>query len=231
MAAPDRYDFNTDRGERAVAHPRAVGSPLPRGDSGSTANPMPVAPWQMREPEPLSQPLPPSAAQHALTDGAGPAHSDDMPQHRRGLQRAMSMFKAAIPIVQKLLPLLDGNIATAVANVMPRPAQPPVPTQPPATISVDLAPIQNSVAELRVQHRELSDQLHEQTDSIRKVEDQLSMVREATDRNTLEQQELMEDLKSVGKKVNMVALVALGLLAVSVLLNLILYLHIQRVLP
>jgi hypothetical protein len=193
---------------------------------------MPVAARQMREPEPLPQPLPASAAQHALTDGAGPAHSDDMPQHPRGgIQRAMSMFKAAIPIVQKLLPLLDGNIATAVANVMPRPAQPPVPTQPPASISVDLAPIQNSVAELRVQHRELRDELHEQTDSIRKVEDQLSMVREATDRNTLEQQELMEDLKSVGKKVNMVALIALGLLAVSVLLNLILYLHIQRVLP
>jgi hypothetical protein len=57
------------------------------------------------------------------------------------------------------------------------------------------------------------------------------MVREATDRNTLEQQELMEDLKSVGHKVNMIALVALGLLAVSVLLNLVLYLHIQRVLP
>ena len=57
------------------------------------------------------------------------------------------------------------------------------------------------------------------------------MVREATDRNTLEQQELMEDLKAMGKKVNVIALVALGLLAVSVVLNLVLYLHIQRVLP
>ena len=57
------------------------------------------------------------------------------------------------------------------------------------------------------------------------------MVREATDRNTLEQQELLEDLKGVGNKVNVYALVALALLVVSVLLNVILYLHIQRVLP
>jgi hypothetical protein len=56
-------------------------------------------------------------------------------------------------------------------------------------------------------------------------------VREATDRNTLEQQELLEDLKTVGNKVNVVAIIALGLLVVAVVLNLVLYLHIQRVLP
>ena len=57
------------------------------------------------------------------------------------------------------------------------------------------------------------------------------MVREATDRNTLEQQELLEDLKTVGNKVNVVALIALGLLVITILLNLVLYMHIQRVLP
>jgi hypothetical protein len=47
----------------------------------------------------------------------------------------------------------------------------------------------------------------------------------------LEQQELLEDLKAVGGKVNLVAIIALGLLAISILLNVALYLHIQRVLP
>ncbi len=41
----------------------------------------------------------------------------------------------------------------------------------------------------------------------------------------------MEDLKVVGNKVNMFAAVALGLLGLSVLLNIFLYLHIMRVLP
>jgi chromosome segregation ATPase len=87
------------------------------------------------------------------------------------------------------------------------------------------------MADLQTQHRELRDQVMEQNTSLKRVEDQLEMVREATDRNTLEQQELMEDLKVVGSKVNIFALIALGLLAVSVIINVVLYLHIVRVLP
>ncbi len=71
----------------------------------------------------------------------------------------------------------------------------------------------------------------EQNTSLKRVEDQLEMVREATDRNTLEQQELLEDLKTFGNKVKLVVIIALGLVAIGVILNLILYLHIQRVLP
>lgn len=103
---------------------------------------------------------------------------------------------------------------------------------------VNLEPLENGLAELQTgysdlmaQNRELRERLAEQNTSLKRVEDQLEMVREATDRNTMEQQELREDLRSVGKKVNLVAIVAIGLLAVSVLLNLFLYLHIQRVLP
>ena len=50
---------------------------------------------------------------------AAPAPSDES----SGLQRAMNAFRMALPIVQRLLPLLDGNIGTAVANLLlPRPA-------------------------------------------------------------------------------------------------------------
>jgi hypothetical protein len=82
-----------------------------------------------------------------------------------------------------------------------------------------------------MQHLDLRNQIAEQNTSLKRVEDQLELVREATDRNTLEQQELLEDLRGVGNKVNRFALIALALLAVSILLNLVLYLHIQRVLP
>ena len=84
---------------------------------------------------------------------------------------------------------------------------------------------------LQTQHRELRDQVMEQNTSLKRVEDQLEMVREATDRNTLEQQELLEDLKTFGNKVKLVVIIALGLVAIGFILNLILYLHIQRVLP
>jgi hypothetical protein len=57
------------------------------------------------------------------------------------------------------------------------------------------------------------------------------MVREATDRNTLEQQELIEDLKAMGSKVSRIALGVSVLLLISVGINLFLYLYIKRVLP
>jgi hypothetical protein len=57
------------------------------------------------------------------------------------------------------------------------------------------------------------------------------MVREATDRNTLEQQELLEDLKTFSNKVKVVAVLAVGLLAISLLVNLVLLYHIKSVFP
>jgi hypothetical protein len=141
----------------------------------------------------------------------------------------VSAIRAALPFVQRILPLLDGNIGTAVSNLLsPHHRLPPPPPPPPP---VNLAPIEDGLADLQTQQRELRNQVVEQNSSLKRVEDQLEMVREATDRNTLEQQELLEDLKGVGNKLNLFALIAMGLLALSVLLNIILYLHILRVLP
>jgi hypothetical protein len=77
----------------------------------------------------------------------------------------------------------------------------------------------------------LRDQVIEQNNSLKRVEDQLEMVREATDRNTLEQQELLEDLKAFGNKVKFVVVIALLLVVAGFLMTLALFLHIQRVLP
>jgi len=138
-------------------------------------------------------------------------------------------FRAALPFVQRLLPLLEGNVASAVSNMLApqHHAPPPAPMLPP----VNLAPLQEGLAQLQTQHRELHDQISEQITSLKRVEDQLDAVREATDRNTLEQQELLEDLKGVGHKVNVFAFIALGLLAVSVIVNVLLYLHIVKIIP
>ena len=215
MNEQEGYGFNESAGRARAAeqpHPRAVGSPLPVGGSGRT----PASPAE-DETSALRTTAPPPG--RALTNPA--------PQQGSGLDRAMSALRMAIPFVQKILPMLDGNLGTAVSNLLMQRPQSPQPQHPP----VDLEPIENSLADLRTQHRDLRIQVGEQNTSLKRVEDQLEMVREATDRNTLEQQELMEDLKAVGNKVNLFALFALGLLAVSIFINLILYLHIRRVLP
>lgn len=197
------------RGYGDEPRPRAVGSPLPVGNTGHSAPPA--------VDEDAFKPVPPG---RALANPSG-THQGN------GLDRAISALRMAIPFVQKILPLLDGNIGTAVSNILTSTHQPPQPQMPP----VDLEPIEHSLADLRTQHRDLRVQLGEQNTSLKRVEDQLEMVREATDRNTLEQQELLEDLKAVGNKVNVFAVFALALLAVSILVNVILYLHIRRVLP
>jgi hypothetical protein len=194
--------------------PRIVGSPLP-GGGGYPPPSIQEARRLHEDSRRLPSPPQPPPPRQALATPAAKSQTS-------GFQRAANILRAAIPFVQKLLPLIDGNIAATVSNILAPQPPPPV---------LDIEPIQKTLVELQTQHRDLKEQVVEQNASLKRVEDHLEMVRQATDRNTLEQQELLEDLKSVGNKVNVVAVIAIGLLAISVLLNMLLYLHIQRVLP
>ncbi len=133
------------------------------------------------------------------------------------------MARVVMPLAQKLLPLLEGNVASAVSNVLAPRSQTSHP--------VSLAPIEDSLVKIRLDHREMRDQLAEQNSSLQRVADQLEKVKEATDRNTLEQQELMDNLHRMRKKVVIYAWIGLGLLAAAIAANVIVFLRIQRILP
>jgi hypothetical protein len=195
-------------------HTRVHGSPLPVGGAGRA----PLPPRQETSQGARSISLP---GRGLTQDAAG---SDAT----ASVQRAIVALRSAFPFLQKILPLMENNLGNAVSNFLTTHAQnAPPPSAPP----LDLEPIENHLAELRAHQRDLRNQVLEQNTSIKRVEDQLDQVREATDRNTLEQQELIEDLKTVGTKVNFFAVLVLLLLAGSVLLNILLYLHISRILP
>jgi hypothetical protein len=227
----ERESLLRDSVVQAAPNPysRAMGSPL---SMGSSSRQVPSPPYEsngnghgngIRSESNEDRPAPASAPPgRSLTT---PKHSEE----QSGFQRALNLVRSAMPLVQRILPLLDGNIGTAVSNFLT--PQPPPPTPLPPAPKVDLAPIEKGLSDLQTQHRDLRDRVTEQNHSLKRVEDQLEMVREATDRNTLEQQELLEDLKSFSSKVKIGALIAFGLLTVSVVLNVILFLHIQRVLP
>jgi hypothetical protein len=172
--------------------------------------------------QPFSQTAPPASA-------AAPAEEDpDLP--KSGLLRAINAMKSALPLVQKLLPLIDGNIATAIHSlVTTQPQQQRTPAPPPPVV-IDLDPIERGLTEVKNSHRELRNQVQEHVATMKRVEDQLEHVREATDRNTLEQQELVEDLRSVGGRLNLFAIVGLVLLAVSVGLNIFFLIQLQHIL-
>ncbi|MFZ0394686.1 MAG: hypothetical protein WCF17_12000 [Terracidiphilus sp.] len=232
MSEPE--DFKLD--EVYLAHgfrAETVHSESSTGEFGSRGNPL-----QGNEHEPLSRvmgsPLPMGSGSGLSQDAQsarpapppGRALSPVVADDSSPSQRAMGLLKQAVPFVQKLLPLIDGNFASAIANLLSPHSHPSGP--PP---SVDLTPVQNQISDLQMQHNELRSTVQEQTTGIKRVEDQLEMVREATDRNTLEQQELIEDLKNMGNKVNLFAVTLSALLLLSLVLNVILYLHIKRVLP
>ena len=239
---PSNFSYNGPILSAAVAAPVPESVPLSISIAADQAAPAPVrAPIA---PAPTQAP-PVSAAQLAAPEAApkAPLAPQERPralQTRSAepppstLQRAAGIIRQAIPIVQKLLPLLDGNFGTALNSFL-SPAAPVAPPaaapEAPAPPKVDLTPLKENIAELQTLHKDLRVQIVEQNNSLKRVEDHLELVREATDRNTLEQQELLEDLKAMGSKVNVVAAIAIGLLAISLLVNMALYLHIQRVLP
>jgi hypothetical protein len=204
----DRQRVSDREPRNAPSYPRSMGSPLPVGSSRRPAS-SPAA--GNRAPAP-----PPGRALTGPKDGEEPS----------GVQRAMNALRTVMPVVQRLLPLLEGNVLTAISNVLA-----PRPQAPPPAPKVDLAPLESSLTELQTQHRGLREQVIEQNASLKRVEDHLEMVRQATDRNTLEQQELLEDLKIFSRKVRVIAVIGIGVLVVGFVLNVLLFLHIQRVLP
>jgi len=198
----------------------------------------------------MNDPLtpPPERALILSADSTAPG------QRATGFERATRAMRMALPLVQRLLPLLDGNVGSAVSNLL-SPHLPPPPPPPP----VNLAPMQDGLAELQAEHRDLHSQVledsaslqrvedklellseatgrntqaqQEQSASLKRVEDQLELLSEATDRNALGQRALLEELRAIGRKANTLALVGLGLLGASILLNVMLLLYFRHILP
>ncbi|MGA3345812.1 MAG: hypothetical protein ABSC76_13175 [Terracidiphilus sp.] len=164
------------------------------------------------------------------------ASLSDAGQPATGLQRAAGALRTVLPHLLRLLPLLDGNVGSAVSNLL-NPPQPAAPPAPP----VDLEPIEHGMAELQGEHRGLRAQVLEQNASLDRIEGRLQTVEEEIASNALAQQELLTELKAVGNRVeelkvagrksNIFVLVTLGLLALSILANVVLLLHFIHILP
>lgn len=95
----------------------------------------------------------------------------------------------------------------------------------------DLTPLENALGKMHAELRELCTGVTEQGTLLKRVGDQVDLVKEAADRISLEQQEMVQDLHSLRRKVSLFAWVGLVLLVVSIGLNVVLLLRAQRVLP
>jgi len=152
--------------------------------------------------------------------------TDEASQELSVLLRAIRSVRSALPFVQRLLPLLDGNVVAAITNVLA-----PRPQAQQAQKPVDTAPLENALAELKTQQKEMQSKVQEQTASMQRLTEQVDKIRDATERNTDEQTELIEELKAAGNKMNIIAFLGFALLAASIALNVILYLQLHHQLP
>jgi hypothetical protein len=230
----ERVSIETARNERVVPNV----SPINEVSAGRRVRSAPDVPVpsqveaRVNSPLPAAgSPLPAGSSLNKTKDAARnnpPGRSlavpEDAPEEDVSTaHRALNTMKQALPLVQKLLPLLDGNVVAAVSNLLAPKAH--------AMQKVDLAPLESHITDIQLMNHDLRSKVTEQNTSLKRVEDQLEMVKEATDRNTLEQQELMEDLRSLGSKFNLFAALIFGLLVLSVILNLLLFMHLKQALP
>ncbi len=172
------------------------------------------------QPQP-NAPLPfkPVPSGQVLAQPRKPVRQSDRPT---AFQRSMGAVRMALPVLQKMLPLLEGNVATVVSNML----APSFQGHPP-----DLSPIENALDKMHGELTELRNGVVGQSNLLKRVGDQVDLVKEAADRIALEHQEMLEDLHSLRKKVSVFAWLGLVLVVVSIGLNVVLLLRIERVLP
>lgn len=170
---------------------------------------------RLRMKGPGAQPLRPESNMRELAKGQQPVRKADAGS---GLQRTAGVIKSVLPIVQKVLPLLDGNVASVLASLIAPRLQAP---------TVDLRPVEGALGKIHTDQVDLRKKVDEQGVSLKRMSDQLDMVRDSAERHTLEQKEVAEDLHKLRKRVTVFAWVGLALLLISIAVNVILALEVE----
>jgi hypothetical protein len=140
---------------------------------------------------------------------APPARALTRPQPQPGrpgaFTRIIGAARVVLPVVQKMLPLLEGNVVSTAANLLtpsPRP--------------VDLEPVKGAIGKLQAEHRTLRGQVADQRASLNSIESELSTIRDGLDRNTSEIRELAEAQLNLQRRLTRLAWMLFILLTLSI---------------
>ncbi len=162
------------------------------------------------------------ASQPALGAVGRPPQRAEKREPSAGLQRTASAIRTMVPLLQKLLPLLDGNVASAVANLLL--------SRPSSVPAVDLEPLETALMRVRGDLAVMQDKSIQQQSALKRIDDQLGMVKEALERAALEQKEAAEELSQTRRSVRVFAVLGAVLLVISIGLNATLFLYMRGIL-
>ena len=165
----------------------------------------------------MSQPSPEKPA----TEGASTAlaRSVPKPQKPTKFDRAIGVAKTVLPLVGKMLPLLEGNVVSAAANLLNnRPMH-----------EVNLKPLEDSIAHLQADHRALAFHAGEQKRALRRLEDEFAALQEAVQKNAADQAELIEGVAKLAKRTSSFMRLVIILLVASILFTALLCVRIAYI--
>jgi hypothetical protein len=132
--------------------------------------------------------------------------------------KALLQLKSVIPYVSRLLPLLDARLLPLLDLIGLGHGQN-------TGLSKEL---RENVTGIQTGQRELRVAVQDQALEIKRLEDQLSRLREATEKNNFEHAELVEDVKSIGSLIRAVGAGLAILLVVLILMVGALLAHVGR---
>jgi hypothetical protein len=178
-----------EQNDSAESEAKSQGSTLPNAEAN-----------QNEDPAPRSQ----SAKPSAIPTKALAEHKtrSDRPS---ALSRAIGAAKFVLPVVQKVLPLLEGNVASAAANLLTSSPRP-----------VDLEPVRTAIGKLQAEQRTLRGQVTDQKILLNSIEADLSTIKEGIERNSLELRELAEDQLNLRRRLTRLVWMIFILLFLSI---------------
>lgn len=153
------------------------------------------------------QPLRPPVPSHAIPRPAPAPIRRPEPAPKPRFGRTMTALKTVLPILQRALPLLEGNVASAVANLL---------APMPLSSRVDLEPVERAIRSMHTDLEQLRDSHGEQTAALKRVDEQLAELKDAAERTADRQRELGDELHSLRRRVVVFAVLGLALLLASV---------------
>jgi len=158
------------------------------------------------------------------TAGTAPRRPLEMvrPVHKlTKLEKTVNALRAMLPIAQKVLPLLDGQIGTVVSNFIG-------PQATPRQVTQSLLPLQQELAQFEKQYVELSAQVTDQTEALGRLYEQLESLRKLVEETVESQQVLRAETERLRRNIKLVAIVGLFLLVVVSATGAALFVHISR---
>jgi hypothetical protein len=205
----------------------AIGPITPPGPEPKPGIPEPSKPGSQAKPAAASNPEPkprpaappviiPKQKQTPVPKSASTALAHPVPPKPGKLERAVGIAKTMLPLVGNLLPLLEGNVAGAAANLLAnRPSH-----------EVDLKPMQEAIAMLQSDQRALTFHTGEQKRAIRRIEDEFATLQEAVQKHAADQAELAEQLVNLARRTSRFMRLVTILLIVSALFTALLVVRI-----